>query len=81
MSALENIQIEKNIPVPAKKRLKRKFTWVSLAEKMKVGDSVVVNEQGSRNLYVALRTINHKAITRSVGGNEFRVWKGKKIAK
>ena len=81
MSALKNIVLEKNIPVPAISKTSRKFTWVSLAKKMRVGDSVVVDKKGSHNLYVALRSINHKGITRIVSDNEFRVWKGKKIAK
>lgn len=81
MSALENIVIEKNIPIPTNHPMKRKFTWVSLAKKMRVGDSVVVDRKGSHNLYIALRSINHKGITRSVSKTEIRVWKGEKIAK
>lgn len=67
----KEIQIESNIPLPRAKQTK----WVRIAQKMDVGDSVLLDSNKQANcLYVALIRLGHSVrMARDNGG--IRVWK------
>ena len=67
-----NYKIEKNIPIT---KQYRKGTWKELAEKMEIGDSVLVKNRVEANtLGIMIRRLGYKQVTRS-DNNKIRVWK------
>ena len=67
-----NYKIEKNIPITKEYR---KGTWKKLAEKMEIGDSVLVKDRTEANtLGIMIRRLGYRQITRS-DNNKIRVWK------
>lgn len=78
MTALQNIKIDRGIPIPPKDLSSRAGKWRLLAMEMRRGDSVLVQEDEAASLYAAMRKLGFKSIRRSEG-NKFRVWKGGKI--
>ena len=67
-----NYKIEKNIPII---KQYRKGTWKELAEKMEIGDSVLVKDRTEANtLSIMIRRLGCRQVTRS-DNNKIRVWK------
>ena len=67
-----NYKIEKNIPITKEYR---KGTWKELAEKMEIGDSVLVKDRTEANsLSIIIRRLDYRQVTRTEG-NKVRVWK------
>lgn len=78
MSAVENIKIERNVPMPEKYSRHQRGRWQKLVLKMKVGDSVLVTRNQAHSLYQAIRKLNHLGCMRKENSNKYRVWKGAK---
>ena len=66
------MKIEKNVPIPPKYN---HGIWTHLAEKMEVGDSILVDSASHRSsLTIALKGRGCKLTTRSENG-KFRIWR------
>jgi len=78
MSAVENIKIDRNIPMPDRLSAYRKGKWSDLSRKMKIGDSVVVTMRQAQCLYQAIRKLEHLSCMRKIKSDQYRVWKGAK---
>lgn len=67
------MQIESDIPLPPKFSERRR--WADVAEKMKPGDSIAVeNESEAGSLRYALKRRGYACATRKAKG-EWRVWR------
>ena len=69
-------KIEKNVPIPG---YPSKGRWKELANKMEVGDSVVVHNRNEiMNLRNALVKLGYHAVCRGTDTDHPRVWKTEK---
>lgn len=68
-------EIESNVPVPASRFVLKTSPFRDLALRMKEGDSVVLDKGPAKSLFSAIRSAGHKAVTRAVEGEKYRVWK------
>ena len=73
---MDELKIEKNIPMPKKHHL-RKGRFVSLLRKMKVGDSILFKNKAEANKFVtAADREGVRVARRQVSQNgEFRIWR------
>ena len=82
---MEQIKLEKNIPIPTRKRMKSKKLY-SIFENMEIGDSFAIPIVGEKDslvrsrLYMAARNFKlYKSVnwtfTSRVIDNEVRIWR------
>ena len=74
---IDDIKIEKNIPIPKKYRSNTKYG--KTINKMEVGDSITVEGKNAKScFYTAIRKQGYKAATRKVsseGYGIYRIWR------
>ena len=73
MTDMMGLEIEKGVPLPS---LKRTSKWRTFADRMQLGDSVLVSRASEIiGLSHAIRESGCKAVTFKVGDGSWRVWK------
>lgn len=70
--AVEDIKVESGIPYSPRRRT---GPWVSLALRMKPGDSVAVTRAQSESLRSAMRELGFKARKRTEEDGSVRMWR------
>ena len=71
-----NYKIESNIPIPVSCGRGRGKSELRLTvEKMEIGNSIVIANEGRRGMYQIAQQVGIKIITRKISPDEFRVWR------
>lgn len=72
--SVSEIRIESGIPLPTK-RPRRRSAWFDLAQRMQIGDSVVIAERQRDALRHAMRGLGQTAKQTTLGDGTLRVWR------
>ena len=68
---MDNIKIWKDVPMPQKRN-----KWGSIFNKMKDGDSIVLNDRQSKRSCLSNAHVQKiKLVSRMIGKDQWRIWK------